>query len=609
MSVLSSSAYGARERIEGSLDPKSVGSLLDLLEDDLHATEASRVLTEAKAKLEAKALTLAEETMKANARISKLESDLQENARLLELESRALETERDAHFATRQAMREAAGSSARREAALTFTADVAKAELKTAREDARRLKKQVRATTCASVATETAPPAETHDAAKETDEATQQGTSAKQVNVDTLQMELAGAHRTHDAAISTATSLRLLRLLRLLLDKSEKALCSSQNELETEQAEQSQRVAKEAIEFVVLSALETVLYNTQNDSKRLQVALEEKETEVEALTMEARDRDALSRHVKSLLTKQKETEVKLRDAQDMARRVLAKVPTREGEARGHTASREDALRARDDALEQLAGAERRCDTETERALALERRVTAAEDEAGAAVAKAKPFASRAIEAKARASAAETREAVAVDTLRAEVVEMGRLLELCRGEVLAAAAEKESDAKLSVEKEKAFEKRLTGLNFQKNSLEIALRTTRLELDGASVLSSTRLAEIETTKDALLVHKNETEKLRRRARKHFESARAMGASFENLVTVFSIVLANQVANLEARVTSKQQKLGDTHTDLVTMTERYKSVSSDLLEMTKKQRRSSESFVNPQLEQRMSPFVPRI
>lgn len=401
MSVLSSSAYGARERIEGSLDPKSVGSLLDLLEDDLHATEASRVLTEAKAKLEAKALTLAEETMKANARISKLESDLQENARLLELESRALETERDAHFATRQAMREAVGSSARREAALTFTADVAKAELKTAREDARRLKKQVRATTCASVATETAPPAETHDAAKEADEATQQGTSAKQVNVDTLQMELAGAHRTHDAAISTATS------LRLLLDKSEKALCSSQNELETEQAEQSQRVAKEAIEFVVLSALETVLYNTQNDSKRLQVALEEKETEVEALTMEARDRDVLSRHVKSLLTKQKETEVKLRDAQDMARRVLAKVPTREGEARGHTASREDALRARDDALEQLAGAERRCDTETERALALERRVTAAEDEAGAAVAKAKPFASRAIEAKARASAAET----------------------------------------------------------------------------------------------------------------------------------------------------------------------------------------------------------
>ena len=603
MSVLSSSAYGARERIEGSLDHKSVGSLLEV---DLHATEASRVLTEAKAKLKAKALTLAEETMKANARITKLESDLQENARLLELESRALETETDAHFATRQAMREAAGSSARREAALTFTADVAKAELKTAREDARRLKKQVRATTCASVATETAPPAETHDAAKETDEATQQGTSAKQVNVDTLQMELAGAHRTHDAAISTATS---LRLLRLLLDKSEKALCSSQNELETEQAEQSQRVAKEAIEFVVLSALETVLYNTQNDSKRLQVALEEKETEVEALTMEARDRDALSRHVKSLLTKQKETEVKLRDAQDMAHRVLAKVPTREGEARGHTASREDALRARDDALEQLAGAERRCDTETERALALERRVTAAEDEAGAAVAKAKPFASRAIEAKARASEAETREAVAVDTLRAEVVEMGRLLELCRGEVLAAAAEKESDAKLSVEKEKAFEKRLTGLNFQKNSLEIALRTTRLELDGASVFSSTRLAEIETTKDALLVHKNETEKLRRRARKHFESARAMGASFENLVTVFSIVLANQVANLEARVTSKQQKLGDTHTDLVTMTERYKSVSSDLLEMTKKQRRSSESFVNPQLEQRMSPFVPRI
>lgn len=54
--------------------------------------------------------------------------------------------------------------------------------------------------------------------------------------------------------------------------------------------------------------------------------------------------------------------------------------------------------------------------------------------------------------------------------------MGRLLELCRGEVLAAAAEKESDAKLSVEKEKAFEKRLTGLNFQKNSIEIALRTT-------------------------------------------------------------------------------------------------------------------------------------
>jgi len=90
------------------------------------ADETTRVLMEAKAALEARALALAEETARANARVAKLEADVAEHARVLELERTELRKERDAHDATRNALRTNAMAASRREAALTFSLDVQK---------------------------------------------------------------------------------------------------------------------------------------------------------------------------------------------------------------------------------------------------------------------------------------------------------------------------------------------------------------------------------------------------------------------------------------------------------------------------------------------------
>ena len=79
---------------------------------------------EAKAALEARALALAEEAARANARAAKLEADVTEHARVLELERVELAKERDAHAATRNALRANALAASRREAALAFSLDV-----------------------------------------------------------------------------------------------------------------------------------------------------------------------------------------------------------------------------------------------------------------------------------------------------------------------------------------------------------------------------------------------------------------------------------------------------------------------------------------------------
>ena len=93
---------------------------------DAETAETTRVLMEAKAALEARALALAEETARANARVAKLEADVAEHARVLELERTELRKERDAHDATRNALRTNAMAASRREAALTFSLDVQK---------------------------------------------------------------------------------------------------------------------------------------------------------------------------------------------------------------------------------------------------------------------------------------------------------------------------------------------------------------------------------------------------------------------------------------------------------------------------------------------------
>ena len=74
--------------------------------------DVARVWYEARATLEAKALTLAKETSDLNAKVATLEGDKNETSRLLQLTRNELDNEREAHVATRRAMRESRSSPA-----------------------------------------------------------------------------------------------------------------------------------------------------------------------------------------------------------------------------------------------------------------------------------------------------------------------------------------------------------------------------------------------------------------------------------------------------------------------------------------------------------------
>ena len=450
------------------------------------ADETTRVLMEAKAALEARALALAEETARANARVAKLEADVAEHARVLELERTELRKERDAHDATRNALRTNAMAASRREAALTFSLDVQKQksaehekkapaiaripadiqQTDTAatqtRSDARRDvakerkekekekekgvgenlasdattqtetdffaigRTQTRATDTSSYERFGAEPvereptktrlgshvaehaeasqklderrttAETDDGEeRETTKTTKNTVTVKNtIAVKTLVVELAGVRRAHAAATTTSAS------LRAALDAAEARVATLELETERNRAETIAGCARDAVRAAATDALESLLEDATADAARFREAFEAAQADARRLEGAAAARDAAEAGREKERRKRADAEAALAEARAVAREALAREPARAGEARGHASAREDALRARDAALERAATLETLL--EAERARAAEASAAAAASETARDVADG-----RAREAEGRAARAET----------------------------------------------------------------------------------------------------------------------------------------------------------------------------------------------------------
>lgn len=444
---------------------------------DAETAETTRVLMEAKAALEARALALAEETARANARVAKLEADVAEHARVLELERTELRKERDAHDATRNALRTNAMAASRREAALTFSLDVQKQksakEKKSAiaqipadiltdtraqtRSDARVVAKerkekekekgvrenrgddattqtetdffaigrtQTRTTTSSyerfgaepvereptktrgshvadAVASRKlderpATTAETDDGEERETLATVKNTVVKNTNtvVKTLAVELAGVRRAHAAATQTSAS------LRAALDAAEARVATLELETERNRAATIAGCARDAVRAAATDALESLLEDAAADAARFREAFEAAQADARRLEGAAAARDAAEAGREKERRKRADAEAALAEARAVAREALAREPARAGEARGHASAREDALRARDAALERAATLETLL--EAERARAAEAGAAAAASETARDVADG-----RAREAEGRAARAET----------------------------------------------------------------------------------------------------------------------------------------------------------------------------------------------------------
>jgi hypothetical protein len=442
---------------------------------DAETAETTRVLMEAKAALEARALALAEETARANARVAKLEADVAEHARVLELERTELRKERDAHDATRNALRTNAMAASRREAALTFSLDVQKQksakEKKSAiaqipadiltdtraqtRSDARVVAKerkekekekgvrenrgddattqtetdffaigrtQTRTTTSSyerfgaepvereptktrgshvadAVASRKlderpATTAETDDGEERETLATVKNTVVKNTVVKTLAVELAGVRRAHAAATQTSAS------LRAALDAAEARVATLELETERNRAATIAGCARDAVRAAATDALESLLEDAAADAARFRKAFEAAQADARRLEGAAAARDAAEAGREKERRKRADAEAALAEARAVAREALAREPARAGEARGHASAREDALRARDAALERAATLETLL--EAERARAAEAGAAAAASETARDVADG-----RAREAEGRAARAET----------------------------------------------------------------------------------------------------------------------------------------------------------------------------------------------------------
>ena len=425
--------------------------------------ETTRVLMEAKAALEARALALAEETARANARVAKLEKDVAEHARVLELERTELCKERDAHAATRNVLRTNAMAASRREAALTFSLDVQKqkAKEKKARaiavpadgngksflRDARegrpskeRKEKGEKSEnrddattqtetdffaigrTQTSAQTSSYEPFgatsglddestktrnhvadseasqkldETQDAgSSETDDGEERETLATKNTVKTLTVELAGVRRAHAAATTTSAS------LRAALDTAEARVATLELETERNRAETIAGCARDAVRAAATDALESLLEDAAADAARFREAFEAAQADARRLENAVVARDAAEAGREKERRKRADAEAALAEARAVAREARAREPRARARARGHASAREDALRARDAALERAAALETLL--EAEHARASEAGAAAAASETARDVADG-----RAREAEGRAARAET----------------------------------------------------------------------------------------------------------------------------------------------------------------------------------------------------------
>ncbi len=458
-------------------------------------SETTRVLMEARAALEARALELAEKTAFANARVAELEADVKEQTRVLELERRELEKERDAHAKTRDALRENKRAASGREAALTFSLDVqrqrarerALAENEKARAEAKRV-----ALVCVSRGTSTAgadaafatPAASTGDGARasekkadeekampgrssagsqpprgkqeqEREQERRETNETENIRISRLTLDLAGVRRAHAAATTTSAS------LRAALDAAE-TRCSNLA------AETVSLCSRDAVRSAAMDALESLLEDARADAARFKEAFEAAQADATRLEDAEKERDEARASRERERKKRAEAEAALAEARAVVRDAQAREPARLGEAMGHASAREDALRARDEALERAAALETRLEETSLRCSNFETERTAAESSFRVADGRAR-------DAEARAASSETRARSLEASLRSSEGEHARRVAALEADAKdARAATEASRAKLESARE-----RERAAAISKEETETRLRDARFE----------------------------------------------------------------------------------------------------------------------------------
>lgn len=461
-------------------------------------------MMDARAALEARALELAEETAFANARVATLEADVKEQTRVLELERRELLKERDAHAKTRDLLRENKRVASAREAALTFSLDVqrhraqerALAENEKARAEAKRaaLVRVSRGTSPgpgadAAFATPAAsagdgarasekkadeekatpgrsaagsqPPREQRE--QEREQERRETNETERTRISRLTLDLAGVRRAHAAATTTSAS------LRAALDAAEKRCSNLAAEAKRSRAETVSLCSRDAVRSAAMDALESLLEDARADAARFKEAFEAAQADATRLEDAEKERDEARASRERERKKRAAAEAALAEARAVVRDAQALEPARLGEAMGHASAREDALRARDEALERAAALETRLEETSSRCSNFETERTAAQSSFRAADGRAR-------DAEARAASSETRARSLEASLRSSEVEHARRVAALEADAKdARAATEASRAKL----ESALLSRERAANVWKEKTETRLRDARFE----------------------------------------------------------------------------------------------------------------------------------
>jgi hypothetical protein len=423
----------------------------------------------------------------------------------LELERRELLKERDAHAKTRDALRENKRVASAREAALTFSLDVqrhraqerALAENEKARAEAKRA-----ALVCVSRGTSPGPGADfcafatpaasTGDGARaseqkadeekatpgrssagsqppreqreqEREQERRETNETERTRISRLTLDLAGVRRAHAAATTTSAS------LRAALDAAETRCSNLAAEAKRSRAETVSLCSRDAVRSAAMDALESLLEDARADAARFKEAFEAAQADATRLEDAEKERDEARASRERERKKRAAAEAALAEARAVVRDAQALEPARLGEAMGHASAREDALRARDEALERAAALETRLEETSSRCSNFETERTAAQSSFRVADGRAR-------DAEARAASSETRARSLEASLRSSEVEHARRVAALEADAKdARAATEASRAKL----ESALLSRERAANVWKEKTETRLRDARFE----------------------------------------------------------------------------------------------------------------------------------
>ena len=379
--------------------------------------------------------------------------------------------------------------------------------------------------------------------------------------------------RAHAAATTTSAS------LRAALDAAETRCLRFAAEATRSRAETVSLCSRDAVRSAAMDALESLLEDARADAARFREAFEAAQADATRTRTrledaeKARD-DARARYQRE---KQKRTEAEtaLAEARAVVRDALAREPARAGEAMGHASAREDALRARDEALERAAALETRLEETSSRAANFLRLKTAAESSFRVADERAR-------DAEARAASSETRARSLESSLRlAEVTHQRRVAALETDAKETRAATEASRAELE-----SAEKRADAAAVEKEETETSLRDALSECvalrERAAILTRERdrsMRDAEETRARLeeTVKKSALAKSSRE-KKVAESRRAADAYAARALSLFFLSCAQRL-RMEKDTASVRVELRDAKTRSLELSGDLREVKNDV------------------------------